>query len=725
MAIAPPVASRNRRSANSESNARLGEGRLSFEADAVGTSPLITEIRWRHGVIELISETWFGNQAGQSRESRTRLAALLERLFCRDEIRSVEVDRDNAALTIRLSRGSGDCVETMQRIIDTMTAETVAPHRSPVMIWDESPEGSFEIFRHGRMLTTWCVAARTATTLSLHHPKLIGSPDLVELTEDWLSHVPEISDYGTDQRSGVLTIRSAPGRILDEESLFRSLERIVCLGRTHLPAPAYPKAKLPWPIAALGLAVCAQWVNPAVWPAAAAIIVWLNLPMLRVGFSDLRRGVMGLPFLTVLIVSGTLAGGAFFAASLMTISARYWQNQYASMLSMAQDDWLRQLMMPHGSVSRRLPNDRFETVRIEKLALGDIVELTSPETVPTDGEWIDGEAEVVHPFGETIVGRVSEGDVTFPLFAGGWLRSGRLRMRVTAIGAETRAERVRTEILEASGVLRGSTSLNRHGQAFAERTVVPTLALAGFGFATAGLSEAVAVLRPDYTTGIGMGEGLERLRLGAEALREGFLVRDPEALRKIIEIELWLWESDHKIADAHAPFGPNVMVAEIRSDYRIDLLQGGHRLTLQGFQELSGDIERERLVAELRRAGIRKIGWIGDAEAYQRTAAAVDLAISTGTDFEVAVPKAAVVNLSGDREPDWRRLFSMAESSHEETRGLRMRAIVPNLLAVSGALMMGFDSLASVVLSNLGIFAVHRRVRKTTHAHRGIRHEPR
>jgi len=420
---------------------------------------------------------------------------------------------------------------------------------------------------------------------------------------------------------------------------------------------------------------------------------------------------------------GTMIGGALFAASLMTLTSRYWQNRYFSLLALAQSEWLGQLTVSRGNVARCLPDGSREIVRIERLKAGDVIEIQAPESIPADGEWIDGEGEVIHAFGESVVGKVTEGDVTFRLYAGGWLREGRIRMRVTAAGDMTRARRVRREILRSSGVLKGSVAVNEHGQAFAEKTVKPTLALAGLGLATVGLSEAVAVLRPDYAMGVGMGEGLQRLRLGAEALHDGFLLRTPGAVLELESIDLWIVEPGSLDRLTLARICRFAAVAEIRGPSWIDLTTADGQTALRGFEALDGDEGRERLVRSLRNQGARKIGWIGDAEAFPRTASAVDIAMSTNTDFESAHPSAAVVNLASGRDPNWGRLFDIAAEARSESFGLRMRAIMPNVAAVGGAFLMGLDSLAAVLLTNFGIYSVHRKVRKPVVGERSEAHE--
>ncbi len=614
---------------------------------------------------------------------------------------------------LRLYDDFADTVDVMRQLCRILSSENDLPHLTPVLLRQEVPAESFELHRYGRLLTSWRILEHGPESLTLENPRFESSSQRIELARDAIAHVEGVSDVLADSRLGQLRVEAIPGRPFDEEVLLRTLERLEGQDPLSLADRRFPRADLRLPAIAVGLAAVAQWVSPMSWPLAAVLIVWLNLPMLRRGIAELRKGILGLPILTVLIVTGTLIGGALFAAALMTLTSRFWQNRYFSMLALAQSEWLGQLSFVEGTAVRCLPFGSFEVIRVDRIRQGDVIEIKAPESIPADGDWIDGEGEVVQAFGETIVGRVSEGDVTFRLFAGGWLREGKIRMRVAATGENTRARRVRQEILKSTGVLKGKSTVNEHGDSFAQKTVVPSLAIAGLGLATAGLSEAVAVLRPDYGMGVGMGEGLQQLKLGAEALHEGFLVRDSAKVANLRTIDLWLVESGSLDDRSRAIILRCAAIAEICGPSWIELITSRETSTLRGFASLNDDSGRERLIRALRKSGVRKIGWIGDAEAFPRTASAVDTAFSTNTDFESAHPAAAVVNLVSGRDPNWGRIFELLENSRDESLGLRLRALAPNVAAVSGALFMGFDSLAAVILTNLGIFSVHRKVRKS------------
>ncbi|MDR3639143.1 MAG: hypothetical protein P4L84_35385, partial [Isosphaeraceae bacterium] len=127
-------------------------------------------------------------------------------------------------------------------------------------------------------------------------------------------------------------------------------------------------------------------------------------------------------------------------------------------------------------------------------------------------------------------------------------------------GGSTRAAAFARALYGAAVPSASRSAVTGHGQTFAERTVVPTLATAGLGLLVGDLTTAAAVLRPDYATGPGLGVALELLEDTAECARRGILVRDPSALRRLAEADVVLFD-DHP-ALLHAP----LEVATVCSD---------------------------------------------------------------------------------------------------------------------------------------------------------------
>ena len=182
-------------------------------------------------------------------------------------------------------------------------------------------------------------------------------------------------------------------------------------------------------------------------------------------------------------------------------------------------------------------------VTLEQLKIGDLVVVSTGEAVPADGRVVWGDARIdERPIlggdGSTLK---REGD---RVFAGTRLGSGELRVEVEAIGSSTRLAGLARSIHSGMGHNHSTFAVTAEGEAFARRAVVPTLAAAGLGLLTLDLAAAAAVLRPDYATGTGLGVSLELLRDAALCARQGIIIRDASAFRRLAEVALLLF-ADH------------------------------------------------------------------------------------------------------------------------------------------------------------------------------------
>ena len=619
------------------------------------------------------------------------------------------MDRNFHRLVVHLADGFQATPFVLSQISQAFAGEldAIDHDHEPIILWDEAPASSFQLAKEGRLVTTWQVLQASPESIRLKQPAIHHEALLPQQLQAILEDMPGVGRFTIDEKQGLLAIQAEPGQSLDRALVIQTLEQLTTHSAAISLQSAYPQARLALPVVTLGLAATAQWFNPVVWPVAAALIVYLNWKTMLRSVKDLGQGQLGLPLLTTLIVAGTLAGGALTASALFTVLARYWQNQYARLLATARRDWIGQLAMPTGTY-QIVKNQGLESRPASLIKPGDILELSAPQAIPADGQWLDGEATLDYPFGEETFSPHTP-RLNRNVFAGGHLQSGRMRLKVQGTGNNTRLAHIREELLRSTGTQRGSAALNAHGQKFGEKTVLPTLALAGLGLASGGIGTAVAVMRPDYATGVGLGEGLELLRLSSNALQQGYLIRDAQKLVTADDIQLWLIESDHANAPAFHPARPGQMTAEIINPTRIDLVNQGQRLTLQGFPPMHNDVDRLRLLHLLRQQGIARIGWIGNAQRFPNTANAADMALSTNPSLDPKANPAAAIWLADTFQPDWHSLLALVHNLHDERNRIRRMALVPNALAVAGALTLGFTSLASVALTNAGIWAVHRR----------------
>ena len=130
------------------------------------------------------------------------------------------------------------------------------------------------------------------------------------------------------------------------------------------------------------------------------------------------------------------------------------------------------------------------------------------------------------------------------VLAGSRLLAGELDLAVIRVGRHTRASEVAGALLEVTMPTPGAWALNRDAEAFADRTVAPTMVAAGLGLIVGGPATAGAMLRPDYATAVGLAAPLETLRDVRVALRHGALIRTREAMSRFAACS-WVVLDDH------------------------------------------------------------------------------------------------------------------------------------------------------------------------------------
>ncbi len=110
-------------------------------------------------------------------------------------------------------------------------------------------------------------------------------------------------------------------------------------------------------------------------------------------------------------------------------------------------------------------------------------------------------------------------------------------------------------------------------------------------------------------------------------------------------------------------------------------------------------------VRSCRRRGL-KVAFVGDCRREPEAARAADVAISMFDDIDPANDPAQVLVL----RPDLGWIAGLRERSRSHVNCLRTVhnfVLIPNLFCIAGAFFLGFTSLSSVVLTNLGTFAVY------------------
>jgi cation transport ATPase len=124
-----------------------------------------------------------------------------------------------------------------------------------------------------------------------------------------------------------------------------------------------------------------------------------------------------------------------------------------------------------------------------------------------------------------------------------------------------------------------------------------------------------------------------------------------------------------------------------------------------------GEADVARLLRDCRARGLRAV-YVGEAHRRPTVAAEAFVAVALGPELEPHTgldPDHVAVVLLQPRLGLFADLWEIARRQTGRSRSLERFILVPNLLCVAGAFLLGTTALTSVVVSNLGTFGLYSR----------------
>ncbi|HHM13100.1 MAG TPA: cation-translocating P-type ATPase [Planctomycetaceae bacterium] len=205
---------------------------------------------------------------------------------------------------------------------------------------------------------------------------------------------------------------------------------------------------------------------------------------------------------------------------------------------------LLDLVPPTATVIR---DDREVVVPVEEVERGELVRVRPGESIPLDGEVVDGMSGVDESLvtGESIPREKQPGD---EVIGGSLVQTGTLLIRVTKVGAEGFVQQVARQVEEARALKPGVLVLvDRVLQYFVPGVLA--FAVAAFLIWTIGaalttgtpewtraLLASLAVLVMGYPCALGMATPLAMIRGGGKAAERGVLMRSGEAFQVLKDV---------------------------------------------------------------------------------------------------------------------------------------------------------------------------------------------
>ncbi len=300
-----------------------------------------------------------------------------------------------------------------------------------------------------------------------------------------------------------------------------------------------------------------RWLMPLL---AVATVFGPGWYILRMAIPSLRRGILNQHVLLEFGAFAGLFGGllgffradfpmADFFAVAVFITTYHILSGYASLLVRTRaSQAVRKLMELQPPTARVIRVDKEEEIPIEEVKPGDRVRVRPGESIPVDGEVVDGVSAVDESLvtGEPIPKEKVVGD---EVIGGSLNQSGTLVVRVTKVGEESFLQQVARHIEEARALKPGIMQLlDRVLQWYVPGVLtfggaallIWTLGawfVTGQPNWTRAIFGTLAVLVMGYPCALGMATPLAMIRGGGEAARKGILMRSGEAFQVFKDIK--------------------------------------------------------------------------------------------------------------------------------------------------------------------------------------------
>jgi hypothetical protein len=471
----------------------------------------------------------------------TLAATFTQRVFRLPEVRSVTLEPARATATVAHRVPRRDLPEFRMRLAETVG--TSEPHAEdlPLPPWAFGERVTFH--RWQDRISTWRIEHIGHSGLELHHPALIGNARLSGRVDTILRGLQGITRVRTMVSTGTVRVHFDSRKIEPKEVVRVAEAALADFAVVEPPVPAPEPVDFRVANASVGLSAVGELLLPLATPAAAGLLVVANAGLLGDAARQLGRGKLGVPVFHTALLACSIATGQVLAYALTDWSLRYWQQRWRRTVAQATQTLIEE-NFPRPPQVTVLNPDGERAVPTPALQPGDRIRLRQSELVPADARVIGGVAlvEETSVRGTSLPVRKSVGD---EILAGSRVIAGTLEAEIERTGAETRAARLSTMLLQATSQLPRERALREKAENLAARTVPPTLATAGVGLALGDLITVGAILHQDWVSGPALALPMQTLRDMRQALRRGVVVRSGTALARLAESDFLALDGDH------------------------------------------------------------------------------------------------------------------------------------------------------------------------------------
>ncbi|MGH9578168.1 MAG: heavy metal translocating P-type ATPase, partial [Terriglobales bacterium] len=286
------------------------------------------------------------------------------------------------------------------------------------------------------------------------------------------------------------------------------------------------------------------------------VVFLLARHILAMAWQSLRRGIINQHVLLESAAFAGLAGGVyglaaggpdfptapFFCVAVMVCNYHIFSEWLSLIVKTRSSQAVRRLLALQPETARVVRDGRERELRIEDVAVGDLVRVRPGERVPVDGTVVEGRSAVDQSLvtGEPLPIERIAGDA---VIGGSMNELGTLLVRVTAIGEASFLQRVAREVEDARALKPGMLHLVDRVLKIYAPAVLTLALLAVVGWlilpmlvgAASDIERAVfaglTVLVMGYPCALGISAPLSIVRGAGEAAERGILMRTGEAFQ--------------------------------------------------------------------------------------------------------------------------------------------------------------------------------------------------
>jgi heavy metal translocating P-type ATPase len=414
-------------------------------------------------------------------------------------------------------------------------AEALALHPPETRSAPGSRARAVRLERHGQRQSTWTIRHEIPGRLRLYNPALYRRRELCQAIEREFMNTFGVDRYATSEFTATVLVAYDPKQI-SKHQLIELLDTALAAASEYPISPV--DLDLPVCTASVALATASEFLIPVLAPVSAAVFLYSVIPSFRNAYQVLfKEKRLGVDVLDAIVVVTCLVTRRVLAGTVLGFTL----GVARKLVQRTEDNSKKMLLNVFGKQPRfvwcELGGVEVETP-LERLAVGDVIVVHTGETVPVDGDVIDGMAMVdQHTLtGESAPVEKIKGD---KVLASTTLIAGKVRVAVTSAGSETTSAKLARILEDTAGYKLRSQS---RGEELADRAVAPTLALGALGLATTGVNGATAVVNCDLGTGIRMAAPIAMLSSLTLSAEHGILVKDGRALELLRSVDTFLFD---------------------------------------------------------------------------------------------------------------------------------------------------------------------------------------